>query len=391
MRLDTLANEFLDPATAEMEGGGEHGEQPRDAAGGAASAGAGELAGQFVDWLTAELGARGDREALDARVVLRRMNRAEYNNTIRDLVGVNFQPAEKFPEDPPAGGFDNIGAGAHDFAAASRTLLRRGAADSRSRAGRGRAAAGAQVALRAGGTHDKGGGPRPGEARRAATITAQRRQERRRRTASPWCTTQSGTRASASAISRCRKRANTSSASARRAGCRRARRCVESARGDARQAARRGDGEEARDAKYQDELFARDLAHFETHRMYDYGPPRVKISHEPRRHAAEWSPRWTSTRPSRRRRCMKCARYFTTQQRGVTLEYAYSVPTVLENAGCRAGRVRACRSCSIDWIELEGPIYAAWPPASHHARARRHRQAGRRTRRRMRARCSRGS
>ncbi len=43
------------------------------------------------------------------RVVLRRMNRAEYNNTIRDLVGVDFDPADEFPADPPAGGFDNIG------------------------------------------------------------------------------------------------------------------------------------------------------------------------------------------------------------------------------------------------------------------------------------------
>lgn len=43
------------------------------------------------------------------RVTLRRLNRAEYNNTIRDLVGVNFQPAEDFPADDSGYGFDNIG------------------------------------------------------------------------------------------------------------------------------------------------------------------------------------------------------------------------------------------------------------------------------------------
>ncbi|NBO91945.1 MAG: DUF1592 domain-containing protein [Planctomycetia bacterium] len=43
------------------------------------------------------------------RVTLRRLNRAEYNNTIRDLVGVHFQPARDFPADDVGYGFDNIG------------------------------------------------------------------------------------------------------------------------------------------------------------------------------------------------------------------------------------------------------------------------------------------
>jgi len=43
------------------------------------------------------------------RVTLRRLNRAEYNNTIRDLVGVDFQPAADFPNDDVGYGFDNIG------------------------------------------------------------------------------------------------------------------------------------------------------------------------------------------------------------------------------------------------------------------------------------------
>src|SRR5258708_4028486 len=43
------------------------------------------------------------------RVTLRRLNRAEYNNTIRDLVGVDFHPADDFPADDVGYGFDNIG------------------------------------------------------------------------------------------------------------------------------------------------------------------------------------------------------------------------------------------------------------------------------------------
>src|SRR4030095_13386277 len=33
----------------------------------------------------------------------------EYNNTIRDLVGIDFQPADDFPQDDVGYGFDNIG------------------------------------------------------------------------------------------------------------------------------------------------------------------------------------------------------------------------------------------------------------------------------------------
>ncbi|MFP6770023.1 MAG: DUF1587 domain-containing protein, partial [Planctomycetaceae bacterium] len=43
------------------------------------------------------------------RVTIRRLNRSEYNNTIRDLVGVDFQPAKNFPSDDVGEGFDNIG------------------------------------------------------------------------------------------------------------------------------------------------------------------------------------------------------------------------------------------------------------------------------------------
>lgn len=43
------------------------------------------------------------------RVTMRRLNRAEYNNTVRDLLGVNFRPADDFPSDDVGYGFDNIG------------------------------------------------------------------------------------------------------------------------------------------------------------------------------------------------------------------------------------------------------------------------------------------
>lgn len=43
------------------------------------------------------------------RVTIRRLNKAEYVNTIRDLMGINFRGAEGFPSDDVGYGFDNIG------------------------------------------------------------------------------------------------------------------------------------------------------------------------------------------------------------------------------------------------------------------------------------------
>jgi len=43
------------------------------------------------------------------RSTILRLNRAEYNNTIRDLFGISLTPADEFPQDDVGEGFDNIG------------------------------------------------------------------------------------------------------------------------------------------------------------------------------------------------------------------------------------------------------------------------------------------
>ena len=43
------------------------------------------------------------------RVTMRRLNKVEYNNTVRDLLRVTSSPADKFPSDDVGYGFDNIG------------------------------------------------------------------------------------------------------------------------------------------------------------------------------------------------------------------------------------------------------------------------------------------
>ena len=61
-------------------------------------------------WIDLEI-ARVDRTAVPdpGRVTIRRLNRTEYNNTIRDLLGVDLSPADDFPQDDSGYGFDNIG------------------------------------------------------------------------------------------------------------------------------------------------------------------------------------------------------------------------------------------------------------------------------------------
>jgi hypothetical protein len=66
---------------------------------------------QVIDWIEALRRSEAKRNAGDPGVVLpRRLSNAEYNNTIRDLTGVDLRPAREFPVDPanPAG-FDNSG------------------------------------------------------------------------------------------------------------------------------------------------------------------------------------------------------------------------------------------------------------------------------------------
>ena len=63
----------------------------------------------LVTWIESTLSAADCRLRDPGRVTMRRLNRAEYNNTIRDLIGIEFRPADDFPSDDVGYGFDNIG------------------------------------------------------------------------------------------------------------------------------------------------------------------------------------------------------------------------------------------------------------------------------------------
>jgi len=65
-------------------------------------------------WLDAEF-ERQDRDLKPdtGHVAARRLNRAEYNNTVRDLLGLDIHPADNFPADQAAFGFDDISDALH--------------------------------------------------------------------------------------------------------------------------------------------------------------------------------------------------------------------------------------------------------------------------------------
>ena len=63
-----------------------------------------------MKWMEGSL-ARADANAKPdpGRVTAHRLNRTEYDNTVRDLLGFDLHPSEDFPQDDSGYGFDNIG------------------------------------------------------------------------------------------------------------------------------------------------------------------------------------------------------------------------------------------------------------------------------------------
>jgi hypothetical protein len=64
---------------------------------------------RLEDWIKYEAFGIDPKDPDPGRVTIRRLNRVEYRNTIRDLMGIDFKTAEEFPPDDTGYGFDNIG------------------------------------------------------------------------------------------------------------------------------------------------------------------------------------------------------------------------------------------------------------------------------------------
>jgi len=113
-RLESLSHDFDDEANRERwltvleqvkEGTMPPAEKPRPAAKDVET-----LAGWISERTAAAEAARG---AAVGRVVLRRLNRAEYENTVRDLLAVDVDLKDLLPVDTSTTGFDNSAEALH--------------------------------------------------------------------------------------------------------------------------------------------------------------------------------------------------------------------------------------------------------------------------------------
>lgn len=360
LRLDTLANDFADPLVVAKwkevvnsinghEMPPEDEKQPPP-----------EAAGTFAAWLEAEL-ARGEIAKRSTRVVLRRMNRAEYDNTIRDLVGVDFQPSEKFPEDPPAGGFDNIGQAltmspmqVELYYAAARQILDRALVEG---------AQPAAIKWRFEPEENTQGGDRYRVKRDGNNILLN---DGENPTENGFTVIHHESWNKGVGFRNFKVPTDGEYVIRFRAAGRVPTRAdvVASAKSILEE---RRDKEAAKNPKgkaNQDRQFENDLKHFTTHRMYDYGPPRVKLTQH-----LGGTPRVIAEMdvdaPEATPKTYEVRAYFTKQDAGIGFAYAYDIPKVLENFWLQ-GRDNFARPVLLmDWVELEGPLYASWPPPSH--------------------------
>lgn len=114
LRLENLSRDFADKAIREQwlnvleqlkAGTMPPKEKPRPPAGEAQA---------LVEWIGGQVAAAETaRNASQGRVVLRRLNRAEYANTVRDLLGVEVDLQDLMPLDTSTNGFDNSAEALH--------------------------------------------------------------------------------------------------------------------------------------------------------------------------------------------------------------------------------------------------------------------------------------
>ena len=63
----------------------------------------------LADWIKRDVFGVDPHNPDPGRVTIRRLNRVEYRNTVRDLTGFDFKAEEEFPPDDTGYGFDTIG------------------------------------------------------------------------------------------------------------------------------------------------------------------------------------------------------------------------------------------------------------------------------------------
>jgi mono/diheme cytochrome c family protein len=312
---------------------------------------------RVVDWITAQM-ARAELFRRDSVIVLRRLNRAEFRNTIRDLVGIDYDTSG-FPQDSPAGGFDNNG-GALTLSPlhlelyydAAREILDRALVE----------------------------GPRPSTIKWRFEPESGDNDSNRVEYDGQRLIVNGGKNSVENSFkvmhhdnwdrhlnARTFKLPHTGDyvIRIRAAGVVPTRdQVVATARPflekRLQDRIRKDPGREV----YARREFDETLEHFRSDRMYDYGPPRLKLI---RKLAGQ--PKVIAEldidAPLKQPRVYEVTSRFTTAGAGLTIEYAYDIPKELENFWFQTGDDSARPELRVDWFEIEGPVVESWPPPSH--------------------------
>ncbi|MEI6685399.1 MAG: DUF1592 domain-containing protein [Planctomycetota bacterium] len=309
-----------------------------------------------IDWIT-EQAVAAELVKRERTPILRRLNRSEYKNTIADLVGVDFDPSA-FPQDPPAAGFDNNG-GALTLSPLHLEMYL-GAAQ--------------QILDRA---LVEGEQPKMIKWHFEPTINSNDRVRKRldpknnplvnggqNLQEGAWVVMHHAAgsvhardfRVPTAGIYTVRVHAATRIPNRAQV--------VETASKILKKRQEEQDAKQPDRAKWHLQAFENDMKHFEEDRRYDYGPARIKFSQQlgpTPKVMAEFDVPGSIDKPKTHEFNIR----FTTESAGIFFDYAYTIPSALENFWMQNRDTFARPELLIDWFEIEGPIYESWPPQTH--------------------------
>ncbi len=114
LRLDQLADDFSEQARTEQWAAVQKRLKARQMPPKSKPRPPAEEVRAVTDWISGRVAAaEAARRETQGRTALRRLNRIEYENTVRDLLGVTVGLKDLLPEDASAAGFDNVGEALH--------------------------------------------------------------------------------------------------------------------------------------------------------------------------------------------------------------------------------------------------------------------------------------
>jgi Protein of unknown function (DUF1592)/Protein of unknown function (DUF1588)/Protein of unknown function (DUF1585)/Protein of unknown function (DUF1595)/Protein of unknown function (DUF1587) len=316
-----------------------------------------KLVAQVVDWITGQV-VEAEKSLRENNVVMRRLNRIEYRNTMKELTGVEVD-ISSFPQDPLASGFDNVGS-ALTFSPMQMELYLETAH---------RVMEQAIVE-----------GDQPPMIRWRFEIDSGDSDSNRVEVDGQRPIVNGGNNEVVDGFKLVHhdnwdKKLNVRDFAMQHPGnyivrIRAAGRVptreevVESAEGFLQRRLDEQMQNNPKGEQWHRKQFDSDLNHFRTDWIYNYGPARLKIVQDlggQPKTVAEYDVPQTLADPKIHETIVP----FSTQKAGVTVEYAYSIPSVLENFWLQSGDKFARPELFVDWIELEGPIHPVWPPQSH--------------------------